>query len=104
MVLSDLDMALRAGKLGGAGLDVFEIEPLPKDHPLWDAPNTVITPHSACTQIQGGAGSSAVPSGTSPEQRTKFQERCIDIVLHNLRQVEINGSDFQNPVDKDKWY
>ena len=104
VVLADLDAALRAGKLGGAGLDVFEIEPLPKDHPLWDAPNTMLTPHSAVTQIQGGAGSKAVPSGSAPNQRTKFQERCIEIVRHNLRQVELNDSDFRNPVDKDKWY
>ena len=104
MVLSDLDTALRARKLGGAGLDVFEIDPLPSDHPIWDAPNTVLTPHSACTQIQGGAGSTAVPSGSSPDQRTKFQERCIEIVRHNLRQVQVDGTDFCNLVDKEKWY
>lgn len=39
--------ALRAGRLGGAGLDVTDPEPLPKDHPLWDMPNVVITPHYA---------------------------------------------------------
>lgn len=103
-MLSDLDAALRAGNLGGAGLDVYEIEPLPKDHPLWDAPNTMLTPHSGVTQIQGGAGSSVVPSGSSPGQRTKFQERCIEIVRHNLQQIEINSNDFRNLVDKDKWY
>jgi phosphoglycerate dehydrogenase-like enzyme len=37
--------ALRAGTIGGAGLDVFDIEPLPVDHPLRSAPNTVLTPH-----------------------------------------------------------
>ena len=36
---------LEEGRLGGACLDVFEPEPLPEDHPLWDAPNTIITPH-----------------------------------------------------------
>lgn len=104
VVLSDLDTALRTHKLGGAGLDVFEIEPLPPDHLLWDAPNTVLTPHSACTQIQGGAGSKAVPSGSSPDQLTKFQERCIEIVRHNLRQVQIDGNNFRNLVDKEKCY
>ena len=36
---------LRAGKIAGAGLDVFDEEPLPADHPLRRLPNTVITPH-----------------------------------------------------------
>jgi phosphoglycerate dehydrogenase-like enzyme len=37
--------ALTAGRLGGAGLDVFSVEPLPLDHPLRRAPNTVLSPH-----------------------------------------------------------
>ncbi|GAA2073816.1 D-2-hydroxyacid dehydrogenase [Pseudolysinimonas kribbensis] len=37
--------ALRAGTIAGAGLDVFEREPLPADAEIWDAPNTIITPH-----------------------------------------------------------
>jgi phosphoglycerate dehydrogenase-like enzyme len=37
--------ALRSGALAGAGLDVFEEEPLPPDAPIWDAPNALITPH-----------------------------------------------------------
>ena len=37
--------ALREGRLGGAGLDVFDVEPLPPDHPLRHAPRTVLTPH-----------------------------------------------------------
>jgi phosphoglycerate dehydrogenase-like enzyme len=37
--------ALRAGTIAGAGLDVYEVEPLPPDHPLRSAPNTVLTPH-----------------------------------------------------------
>ena len=37
--------ALRAGKIAGAGLDVFSQEPLPPDHPLWDFKNVIITTH-----------------------------------------------------------
>ena len=37
--------ALREGRIAGAGLDVFDIEPLPPGHPILAAPNTVLTPH-----------------------------------------------------------
>jgi phosphoglycerate dehydrogenase-like enzyme len=45
-----LDAALRAGELAGAGLDVTDPEPLPDGHPLWTAPNIVITSHAGNTQ------------------------------------------------------
>lgn len=38
---------LKSGRLGGCALDVTAPEPLPADHPLWDAPRTIITPHIA---------------------------------------------------------
>ncbi len=38
--------ALESGRLGGAGLDVTDPEPLPDDHPLWRAPNVIIASHS----------------------------------------------------------
>ena len=37
--------ALKAGKIAGAALDVFQEEPLPPEHPLWSTKNVIITPH-----------------------------------------------------------
>jgi phosphoglycerate dehydrogenase-like enzyme len=39
--------ALRSGRVAAAGLDVFEVEPLPTDHPFWTLPQVVISPHYA---------------------------------------------------------
>lgn len=41
----DLIAALRSGDIAGAALDVFEEEPLPEDHPLWDMENVIMTAH-----------------------------------------------------------
>jgi D-3-phosphoglycerate dehydrogenase len=43
----DLVQALREGWISGAGLDVFEAEPLPQDHPLRSLPRVLLTPHAA---------------------------------------------------------
>ncbi len=43
-----LEQRLRAGKLGGAVLDVVDPEPLPADSSLWTTPNLIITPHISC--------------------------------------------------------
>ncbi|MCX7425067.1 MAG: D-2-hydroxyacid dehydrogenase, partial [Planctomycetia bacterium] len=47
VVTDDLIAALESGRLAGAVMDVTEPEPLPPEHPLWDAPNVIITPHVA---------------------------------------------------------
>jgi phosphoglycerate dehydrogenase-like enzyme len=39
--------ALAAGKIKGAGLDVFEHEPIPPDDPIFKLPNVLISPHTA---------------------------------------------------------
>jgi phosphoglycerate dehydrogenase-like enzyme len=57
--------ALRAGQIAGAGLDVFEQEPLPADHPLWAMDNVIVTPHN------GGV-------------TDQYDERALQIFLENL--------------------
>lgn len=60
-----LAQALMQGEIAGAGIDVFEKEPLPNDHPLRSAPNTILNPHAAwyseesLTQLQASAGEEA---------------------------------------------
>lgn len=51
----DLISAVRAGRIAGAALDVFETEPLPVDSGLWDEPNVIISPHAAGGRPLGAA-------------------------------------------------
>ena len=81
--LAALTAALEAGEIGGAGLDVFETEPLPADHPLWGMENVIITPHTA------GAG----PHTT---------DRRVEVVTGNLRRF-VTGEPVRNIVDKNRW-
>lgn len=53
VVTNDLVAALNAGTLAGAGLDVTDPEPLPRDHPLWKAKNIIITPHMSAQSDLG---------------------------------------------------
>ena len=82
--LADLAAALRAGELAGAGLDVFETEPLPPGHPLWAMENVIITPHVA---------------GCSP----RIAERHLGVVLENVRRFA-RGEPLTNVADKARWY
>jgi len=76
--------ALRAGRIRGAGLDVFAVEPLPAGHPLWALPNVLITPHvSAATH--------------------RFWEREVALIEENLARY-LAGRPLLNLVDKQAGY
>ena len=48
-----LAAALNAGRLGGAGIDVFDVEPVPPGHPLLACEQVVLTPHNADQTAEG---------------------------------------------------
>jgi len=76
--------ALTSGHLRGAALDVFEVEPLPKESPIWDLPNVLISPHSA---------------STVDAENT----RIVDIFLDNLGRFE-RGEPLRNLYDRARGY
>jgi len=76
--------ALDSGRLGGAGLDVTPIEPLPQDHKLWTFPNVVITPHTA---------------GASQYRARRNVARFIE----NLRHYRA-GEPLEGEIDKQKGF
>ena len=82
--LDDLDRALRGGVIAAAALDVFETEPLPRCHPLWDAPGILITPHVAA------AG-------------PYTDERRWQVFVDNCRRFD-DGQPLANLVDKANWF
>lgn len=82
--LADLVAALSARDIAGAGLDVFETEPLPSDHPLWHMENVIITPHVA---------------GYSP----RIAERHLGVLLENIHRFR-SGTPLQNVVNKAMWF
>jgi phosphoglycerate dehydrogenase-like enzyme len=79
VVTADLTAALQAGRIGGAGLDVTDPEPLPPAHPLWSMSNVIITPHIA----------------TSSDFRS---ERTFTLVVENVRRY-VRGDAVLSVVD-----
>ena len=76
--------ALRSGRVRGAGLDVFEEEPLPADSPLWGLPNTLLLPHVSATSH-------------------RFWQRETDLIVRNIRRY-LAGDPLVNTVDKQAGY
>ena len=83
--LDDLVNALQDGEIAGAGLDVYEIEPLPAEHPLWSMPNVILTPHVAA------------------EEGRHLGERRYQVVAENMRRFA-NNEPLLNVVDKASWF
>ncbi len=84
VVTSDLVDALKSKKLAGAGLDVTDPEPLPDGHPLFSAPNVIITPHVA--------GRADIP-----------RERLEAVVKENVRRY-VAGEKMLSVVDQERGY
>ena len=76
--------ALDSGKVAGAGLDATDPEPLPDDHPLWDYPNVIITPHA---------------SG----QATSAFRRLRNLVVDNVHRF-LNDQPLRHVIDLDQRY
>jgi phosphoglycerate dehydrogenase-like enzyme len=84
VVTADLTAALQAGKIGGAGLDVTDPEPLPEGHPLWAMRNVIVTPHIA----------------TASDFRS---DRTVTLVVENLRRY-VRGDKVLSVVDLEQGY
>jgi phosphoglycerate dehydrogenase-like enzyme len=80
----DLVRALKKGWIGGAGLDVFEEEPLPNESPLWQLDNVILTPHT---------------SGFT----SLYDERASDLFAENLRRY-LQGKPLLNLVNRETGY
>jgi glyoxylate/hydroxypyruvate reductase A len=75
---------LDRGRLRGAALDVFTVEPLPAGHPFWRHPRVLVSPHVAA--VTG-----------------RFWEREADLILQNIRRY-LEGAPLLNVVDQEAGY
>ena len=82
--LAALSDALKNRIIAGAGLDVFETEPLPGHHPLWEMENVIVTPHM-------GSVADIYPA------------RRVDVFMDNLN-CYLQGQPLKNIVDKIDWH
>jgi glyoxylate/hydroxypyruvate reductase A len=78
----DLLTALDSGQLAGACLDVFEVEPLPEDHPFWSHPKIIVTPHIS---------SITYPKAVAPQ------------IIENYQRIK-SGQPLRNVVDMKRGY
>jgi len=76
--------ALRAGRIAGAVLDVFATEPLPRDSPLWDLPNVLVTPHAVALSA-------------------REDERIVELFVANLRRY-LDGEPLAKVVEPGVFY
>jgi len=84
--LNDLSYAINNNIISGAGLDVFDEEPLPESHELWSTKGVIITPHVALLD----AGKT-------------ITNRRYEIIKDNINLLN-EGKELKNIVDKEKWY
>jgi len=78
--------ALNAGRIAGAGLDVFETEPVPQDDPVWNTKNLILTPHISGNMSLGYT-----------------VERIVDLFCSNLENYCL-GKKMTNVVDRKRGY
>lgn len=88
IVTDDLVTVLQDGHLLGVGLDVVDLEPLPKEHPLWKMENVVITPHV---------------SGGSLNHLPETYHNILKICTENLKRYA-NGEQLKNIIDLETGY
>ena len=77
--------ALQSGKIRGAALDVFSVEPLPSGHPFYKMPNVLLSPHTA-DRVEG------------------FLGPAVDAFLENLQRFLAGEASLENLVDKHAGY